>query len=87
MSVSQISMQRFRKPLVGDHQAQELSPIVCSGWRFSTLWMVGSLFLFGMCATFLFATTSGSVRIPAGVAAAVAPWVGHLVLTRRARQG
>jgi hypothetical protein len=71
---------------IGDEAT--LSPsFVCWGWRFATLWMVGSMFVFGTCATFLFVTASGSARLPTGVAAAVAPWVSHLVLARHGQQG
>jgi hypothetical protein len=66
--------------------APELSPMVYSGWRFSTLWMVGSLFVFGMCATYLLVTTTGLVRLPIAVAALFAPFVSHLVLTPHAQQ-
>jgi hypothetical protein len=70
-----------------DHRTPELSPIVHSACRSSTLGVVGSLFVFSMFATFLFATTSGPVRLPTAAAALLAPWVSHRVLTRQVEQG
>lgn len=70
----------------GDQQTPERSPIVYSACRSSTLSIVGSLFVFGMCARFLFATMSGAVRLPTAVAALLAPWMSHRVLTRQVQQ-
>jgi hypothetical protein len=53
-----------------------------NGQRPSTIWIVASLFVFGMLATYLFVTTSGLVRVPTGAAMAMAPWFSHLCLTQ-----
>jgi hypothetical protein len=52
-------------------------------WRFENLWMVGVLFVFSMCATYVFITMTGPARMPAGLAALVAPFVSHRVLSRQ----
>jgi hypothetical protein len=75
------------EPLVIGYESTSPPSFVCCEWRCATLWMVGSMFIFGICATFLFVTASGSARLPTGVAAAVAPCVTHLVLARHGQQG
>lgn|GEM_PF-6644834 len=75
------------EPLVIGYESTSPASFVGFGWRCATLWMVGSMFVFGMCAAFLFVTTSGFTRLPSGVAMAVAPWMSHLVLARHGREG
>ena len=59
------------------------STIVRAESRFEILWIIGVLFVFSMFATYVFMTMPGPARLPAGLAAVVAPLVIHRVLARR----
>ena len=71
------------EPLVAGYESTSPPSFV---WCRATLWMVGSMFVFGMCAIFLFVTVSGFTRLPSGVAMAAAPWMSHLVLAQHGQE-